>query len=253
MIGAETKRKLAEMGADGLARQLAEQSGNPLYEGMGFDQRIDVATDAAWEAWCAERVASITRSAKLRYPQADVRTLALLDERGIDRTVVATLATCSFMESATNVVFQGFTGSGKTWLMCSIAREACKRRMRTFYVRMPRLEEMLADATESRGSVGAGKLARKLANYRLLAIDEWLLKKPDDAMRSFLLELMELRCGTGSTLFSTQYKEGDWQPRLGGDTTAEAILDRIRTNAIWMDTGAVNMRERMSPTYGQGK
>lgn len=32
--------------------------------------------------------------------------------------------------------------------------------------------------------------------------------------------------------------------QLGGDTIADAILDRIVHNAVWIDTGEYNMRQR---------
>lgn len=59
-----------------------------------------------------------------------------------------------------------------------------------------------------------------------------------------LLELMELRYGTASTVFCTQLKKKDWHPRLGGGVHADAIMDRIVHNAVWVDMGETNMRQR---------
>ena len=36
----------------------------------------------------------------------------------------------------------------------------------------------------------------------------------------------------------------EWHSRLGGNTIADAIPDRIVHNAIWIDTGEFNMRQR---------
>lgn len=63
------------------------------------------------------------------------------------------------------------------------------------------------------------KLVRKYSTYNLLAIDEWLVDKPDEAFKRFLLELRR-------------------------DTIVDAILDRIVRNTIWIDTGKYNMRQR---------
>ena len=35
----------------------------------------------------------------------------------------------------------------------------------------------------------------------------------------------------------------DWHQRLGGGVHADAIMDRIVHNTIWIDTGNHNMRE----------
>ena len=63
-----------------------------------------------------------------------------------------------------------------------------------------------------------------------------------------LLELLERRHDTGSTVFCTQYAKKDWHPRLGGGVHADAIMDRIVHNTIWIDTGTRNMREHTAMT-----
>jgi DNA replication protein DnaC len=58
-----------------------------------------------------------------------------------------------------------------------------------------------------------------------------------------LLELLERRYDTASTVFCTQYAKKDWHQRLGSGVHADAIMDRIVHNTIWFDTGNHNMRE----------
>ena len=107
--------------------------------------------------------------------------------------------------------------------------------MRTLYIRVPDLEELRRAQVEKEGS--DTKLVRKLANYQVLILDEWLLTKPEGDFRNFLLEVMERRYKEGSTMFGTQYQRKDWYARLGSDVTAEAIMDRkceashLRSNA----------------------
>lgn len=60
------------------------------------------------------------------------------------------------------------------------------------------------------------------------------------------LELMELRYGSASTVLCTQFKKSDWHARLGGSVHADAIMDRIVHNAVWLYMGEGNMRERMT-------
>ena len=75
---------------------------------------------------------------------------------------------------------------------------------------------------------------------------ECLLDKPDTEFRSMLLELTELRYGTASTVFCTQLKKKDWHPRLGGEVYADAIMDRIARNAVWVDR-VENVGVRVTP------
>lgn len=94
---------------------------------------------------------------------------------------------------------------------------------------------------------GASKLI-KYAAFTVLVLDEWLLDPPDKSVRATLLELMKRRYDTGSTIFATQYAKKDWHARLGGGAHADAITDRIVHNALWIDTGQINMREHTAQT-----
>ena len=196
------------------------------------------------------KVDGLIRRAGLRYPTADLRRIDLVEERGLDRGVIAQLATCSFIERSHNVVFQGFTGSGKSYLGCALAKQACLHRIRAHYIRMPDLAEAWHLARDK--PQGQMKFLRKYAAFTLLVVDEWLLDPPDESMRSMLLELLERRYDTTSTVFCTQYAKKDWHQRLGGGVHADAIMDRIVHNTIWIDTGNHNMREHTATKYPTG-
>ena len=57
-------------------------------------------------------------------------------------------------------------------------------------------------------------------------------------------EEIERRYDATSTVFCTQYAKKDWHQRLGSDVHADAIMDRIVHNTIWITTGEMNMREQ---------
>ena len=60
------------------------------------------------------------------------------------------------------------------------------------------------------------------------------------------LELTERRYDNSSTIYCSQYGIDDWHRRMGGGAHAESVLDRIVHNAIRIEMGDVNMRERMA-------
>ena len=240
VIDTETKRKLREMGATPLLEAIESQDEH-LVLGMGFEDRLQLVVDEAHSAFNHSKIQGLIRRAGLRYPGADLRRLDLVEERELNRNVITQLATCSFIQRQQNVVFQGFTGSGKSYLGCALAKQACQHRIRAHYIRMPDLEEAWALAKDK--PHGQTKFLRKYAAFTLLVIDEWLLDHPDEGMRSMLLELLERRYDTASTVFCTQYAKKDWHQRLGSGVHADAIMDRIVHNTIWVDTGTHNMRE----------
>lgn len=240
VIDTDTKHKLREMGAACLADAFDVQD-DTLTIGMPFAERVKLAVDDAHASFTAQKIDGLIRRAGLRYPDAELRRLDLLEQRGIDRGVIANLGACTFITRHEDVVFQGFTGSGKTYLGSALAKAACQHRYRALYIRMPDLEEAWLQAVAKPGA--KEKFLRKYAAYQLLVLDEWLLDEPGDQVRGMLLELLERRYDTASTVFCTQYPKKDWHGRLGGDAHAEAIMDRIVHRTIWIETGEANMRE----------
>ena len=239
-LDSETKRKLREMGVTSLLEAFEVQD-ETMTLGMAFEERVKLVVDDAHAAFTHAKVEGLIRRAGLRYPDADLRRVDLIEQRGLDRGLLAQLQTCSFITRQQNVVFQGFTGSGKSYLGSALAKSACQHRYRAHYIRMPDLEESWAAAKDKPG--GREKWLRKYAAFTLLVIDEWLLDQPDESLRSMLLELLERRYDTTSTVFCTQYAKKDWHQRLGSGVHADAIMDRIVHNTIWIDTGTHNMRE----------
>ena len=72
--------------------------------------------------------------------------------------------------------------------------------------------------------------------------------KLGDDDRSMIMELMELRCDGWSTIFCTQYQKKNWHARLRGGIHADAIVDGIVLNAVWLESGEVNMRAHENET-----
>src|SRR5699024_10946888 len=149
---------------------------------MSFDDRLRLVDDEANSSFNHAKDEGLIRRAGLRYPQADLRRVDRVDERGVDRYIVAPLGTCSFIECQWNVVFNSLIGSGKSYLGCALAKQACQHRIRADYIRMPDLEEAWEVAKDK--PLGTTIFLRKYAAFTLLVIDEWLLDHPDESMRS---------------------------------------------------------------------
>ena len=121
-LDTETKRKLREIGATCLVDALETQD-DTLTLGMVFEERIKLAVDDAHATFTHGKVEGLIRRAGLRYPNADFRRLDLVEQRGLDRGVIAQLGTCTFITRQQNVVFQGFTGSGPTTSGCPTSKK----------------------------------------------------------------------------------------------------------------------------------
>ncbi|MGO4384377.1 ATP-binding protein [Specibacter sp. RAF43] len=242
----ETKRKMREMNATEML-QSSEAQDETLSMALSFDERVRLIVDEANSTFTTSKVDGLISRAKLRYPNADLRQVDLVEERGLNLNTLTAIGSCGFIAQNQNVVFQGFTGSGKSYLGCALARQACRNRIRTHYVRMPDLEEEWVQAQDK--PMGASKFLKKYGSFTLLVIDEWLLDRPSGDFLRMLLELMERRYGSASTVFCTQYQQKDWHQRLGSGVHADAIMDRIIHNTIWIETGSDNIREKIGADH----
>jgi DNA replication protein DnaC len=240
MIHDETKRKLRELNLSELVSAIEIQQADINYATQPFDERIQRLVDYLYQEKYNDKVKRLIQMSKFRFPKADINDL-YYSGRGIDRTIIQELSTCQFVRTNANIILQGFTGSGKTFLACALGKQACKQRIRTYYIRLPNLLMEYDEASHS--AKGLEKLLKKYTAYGLLVLDEWLMDDISEAEQHFIFELVERRHDISSTILCTQYRQTDWHTRLGGGVHADAIMDRIVHNAVWVETGTMNMRE----------
>lgn len=139
MINEETKCKLREMSMDPIIEALENQDNNrDVYSIMSFEERFAIAVDECYAAKNADKTRRLIHTAKLRYPNADINTL-YYEGRSINKNEILSLGTCGFVDNKTNLIINGFTGSGKTHLACAIGKEPCRHLHRTRYIRMPEM------------------------------------------------------------------------------------------------------------------
>lgn len=237
------KRKLRELNIGEMIDAIEFQNQDPVTITLSFDERIQRMVDYLYQEKYNSKIQSMIKTAKFRFPQADVHSI-YYDGRTLNRDAITELSTCQFVRNNQSVVFQGYTGSGKTFLACSLGKEACRQQIRTRYIRLPDLLMEYGDSKLINGQ--EKKLIAKYAKIPLLILDEWLMADISAEELHFLFELTERRSDSTSTIFCTQYSKKDWIKKLGQGVYAEAIVDRYAYNTTWIETGKTNMREYCS-------
>ena len=86
-LDTETKRKLREMNAGELLEAIDTQD-ETLSISLSFEERVRLVVDDAYSTFTHSKVSGLIRRAGLRYPNADLRSIDLLDERGLWRVVL---------------------------------------------------------------------------------------------------------------------------------------------------------------------
>jgi DNA replication protein DnaC len=223
MLNEETLEKMRAMKLWGMIDAFQQQCASPEYNGLSFEERLGMLVDREWTAREDRKLTRRLQVARLRYP-ASLEDVDFQTPRGLDRSVVLSLATCTWIAEHQNLIVLGPTGTGKSFLGCAFAERACRRGYTATYFRTPRLLQELAVA---RADGSYGRVLARLAKIDLIVLDDWLLTPLKEAERRDLLEIIEDRAERRSTLVAGQVPVTAWHEVIGDPTLADAICDRL--------------------------
>lgn len=224
MLNEHTLDQLRRLRLDGMVRAIEEQATSSAASALAFDERFTllVQREITWRD--DRRVARLLKAARLKVSTACIEEINWRASRSLDRALIAALAGGDWLRHAQNCLITGATGSGKTWLSCALAHQAARSGFSVLYTRAARLFDELQVAH------GDGSFARRLAQLArldLIVIDDFALAPMSAPERNDLLELLDDRVGTRSTLITSQLPVKAWHTYLDDPTLADAILDRI--------------------------
>lgn len=239
MIDQETQDKLNAMRLRTMAQVFRELVDKPD-NGLTFAEKVGMMVDREW-------VERDNRSTGRRVKEAKLPVSGTIEEvvadaaRGLDKSVLRSLATCSWVRAKQNVIIMGPTGVGKSFLGCALANAACRQGFRSLYVRVPRLVHQLSVARAD-GSY-ASELGR-ISRFDVLVLDDFLIAPMKDTERRDLLEVLEDRYDHSSTVITSQVPTKTWHEMLADPTIADAICDRLVHNAHVLTLRGQSMRRK---------
>ena len=246
MLMHNTLDTLRNLKLHGLATALEEQQALPQTHALPFEERLSLLVDRERLYRDNLRKTRLLQQAHLKIAQACLEDVDYKAARGLDKRQIAALAACEWVRRGQNVLITGPTGSGKTWLACALAQQACRQGLSALYWRVPRLFEEIRVA---HGDGSYMRLLKRIEKTAILVLDDWGLTALASQDRADLLEILDDRVPARSTILVSQLPVDTWHAYLGEPTLADAILDRLvhHSHRIPLKTHGESMRKQPRP------
>jgi len=224
MLDQMTLSKLHELRLRAMADAFQNQIRDQALTGLSFEERFGLIVDVEWARRKNNRLDKLIRNAGFSDTSACIENIEYSPDRKLDKTLITTLSTCNYIQEQHNIIILGAAGAGKSYLGCAFGVAACRNFFGAKYIRLP---ELLNDLAVARGEGTFKKVIKEFKKVSLLVVDEWLLMPLSSSEARDLMEIVEARHKRGSTIFISQFAPQGWHSKIGEETLADAILDRI--------------------------
>jgi DNA replication protein DnaC len=235
-----TLDRLHELKLTGMERVYRSMAGIQPADEPSTDELVARLAEAEYLERTQKRMQHLMRQSKLRY-DATLEHVYCSKERNFSRDQQINLANCSFILRAENILVTGATGTGKSWIICAIGRQACNMGYKTIYLPMNRFLEKMALA-RIQGTLL--KLLDQLQKMQLVIFDDFGLQPLTDDAKLAMLQILEDRYGQKATIVASQLPVEKWHTYINQPTMADAICDRLAANAIRIDLKGESLRKK---------
>lgn len=237
-------QQLSQLKLSGVKAALQQQAQQTsLYLEQSFEERLSLLLSHEITGREQRRIERLIKQAKFRLT-AHINDIDYRAHRQLSKDTVRQLTQGEWIAQGHNVLITGATGCGKTYLSCALGRHHCQHNHSVYYFRLKELLERLFMA-QADGSYR--KQITKLKTCDLLILDDWGLEPLNAQQRSDLLEVIDARYDSKSTLITSQLPIENWYDMIGESTHADAILDRLIHGSIKLALQGESMRKRQNP------
>ena len=210
MLNNQTVDKLRDLKLKVMA-PLFSKNDNSLRE-LSFEERFGIMVEKEWMNRKNSRIKRLLSSAYLGL-NACVEDIDYTIDRKIDKKIMQTLSSCSFIDQKLNIMISGKTGTGKTFVSCAIGNSACRNGYTVRYYRIP---ELLLEIQDSKNENRYSRFMKSIQSIRLLILDDIGLKSYNLEESRDILEIVESRYNRVCLLYTSDAADDLLCVDLGG-------------------------------------
>lgn len=219
----QIETQMTELSLHGMSRAWTALLETRKHHELSLSEGLKLLLQNEHQSRKNNRFERLKKNAGFRY-QASIEEVYIDASRGVDREMMATLATGGYIENGESVLITGASGCGKSFLASALGQQACLQGKKVAYFNM---QKLLMRTKMARVEGTIHKFFTKLAKTELLVIDDFGLTRLDQQQRMDIMEIIEDRHARNSLIITGQLPVADWYEVIGDETIADAILDRL--------------------------
>jgi len=235
----QTIEKMKSMRLNAMAQMHQHHLQNNLYNDSTPDEYIALLADHEWEDRQNKKIQRLLIQAHFRQ-KATIAEVNYAAVRNLDKNMFNRLSTLDFIAKKQNLILTGASGVGKSYLAQAIGHQACQMGLKTQYYITARLFNRLK---LSKVDGTYGKELKRLMKIDLLILDDFGLQAFDNHAREALMDIIEDRFNSKTTIVSSQIPVSAWYDIIGEGTIADAILDRLVNSSHRIDLKGESLRK----------
>jgi DNA replication protein DnaC len=224
----------------GFKQSLLLQSEDTKYQSLSFEERLFHLFEAEINQRQDKRIKRMLTQANFKDKNASLEQIQYLPIRKLNKSLILSLANGDFINKNQNILLNGATGTGKSFLMQALARRCINLGHNTKYYRVSTL---LEEIKASRLDGSYTKTLAKISKFKLLLLDDFGVTPLKGDEINDLFEVIEEKMFNGSIMITAQLPVRDWHAYLGNETIADAMMDRLIHTSHKIELEGPSMRE----------
>lgn len=232
--------QLRQLRLHGMGRSWQALMETRKHHELSFTEGMEMLLQAEEDDRSDKRFERLQRGAHFRY-QASIQELHMETSRGLDKSLVANLATGDYIAKGEAVLVCGSTGTGKSFLASALGHHACSQGYKVVYYN---LQKLLLKTKMSRIDGTIYKFFEKLSRTDLLILDDFGLTHLEQQQRMDFMEIIEDRHACKATIIASQLPVASWYDVIGENTIADALLDRMVHTSYRIELKGESLRKK---------